>query len=308
MDALPPLDCLRFFEAAARHQSFARAAQELGVTPAAVAHRVRMLEKHLGDTLFERERRGVVLNPCGQAFLADVQRILADIRDATDRHRGRVEQRSLRIVSLEGFAQEWLMPRLIGFRAAHPDIAVELETHYGSVDPGGRDFDCWITQIADHELQLHRFPGTPVRDLMFEEPFLPYCSPALIEARGRPAAPADLLDWPLLYHLGWKADWPYWFARHGAGAPDLSRASGFRVYSMIVQAAIEGLGVTVASPSMFPGEIERGVLVPPLDGNAGIPMQWCLLTAGDARDRTEIRDFRSWVLQQAADGADIDAP
>ncbi|MDE0001480.1 MAG: LysR substrate-binding domain-containing protein [Rhodospirillaceae bacterium] len=69
---------------------------------------------------------------------------------------------------------------------------------------------------------------------------------------------------------------------------------------MIVQAAIKGLGVTVASPSMFPGEIERGVLVPLLDGNAEIPMQWCLLTTGDARDRTAIRDFQAWILQHAA--------
>ena len=82
----PPLDCLRFFEAAARHQSFARAAGELGVTPAAVAHRIRMLERHLDAELFERGRRGVRLNRRGRAYAEEVRRILADIHDTTERH------------------------------------------------------------------------------------------------------------------------------------------------------------------------------------------------------------------------------
>ena len=151
------------------------------------------------------------------------------------------------------------------------------------------------------------FPDTLDKDILFEEPFMPFCSPALIEARGRPGTPADLLDWPLLYHLGWEADWPYWFTRHGTAAPDLSRASGFRVYSMIVQAAIDSLGVAVGCPSMIAGEIERGALVPLLDGNAGIAMQCSLITANDARHRTEVGHFRTWVLQDAAAAGPVNA-
>ena len=300
MSSLPPLDCLRFFESAARHESFARASRELGVTPAAIAHRVRMLEQHLGDALFDRLQRGVVLTPRGRTYLDDVQRILAQIREASRRHRGRAGQRSLRIVSLEGFAQEWLMPRLIDFKASHPDVVVQLETHYGSVDPAGSDFDCWITLVAPDAPQFHRIPDTPVRDFLFEEPLLPFCSPALVEARGRPAAPADLLDWPLLYHLGWKEDWPYWFARHGTAAPNLSHASGFRVYSMIVQSAAEGLGVAVGSPSAIAGKLDTGVLVPLLHTEARIVLQWYLHTNPEARDRSEVGNFRTWMLQHAA--------
>ena len=87
MPSLPPLDCLRFFDAAARHQSFVRAAQELRVTPAAVAHRIRMLETHLRAPLFDRFHRGVHLNRRGRRYHADIARILADIRDATRRGR-----------------------------------------------------------------------------------------------------------------------------------------------------------------------------------------------------------------------------
>ena len=83
---LPPLDCLRFFEAAARHRSFLRAAEELGVTPPAVGHRIRMLESHLGAELFERRRRSVLLNRRGRAYYEEVRRILLDIRETTERH------------------------------------------------------------------------------------------------------------------------------------------------------------------------------------------------------------------------------
>ena len=86
MIPLPPLDCLRFFEAAARHRSFVRAAEELGVTPPAVAHRIRMLENHLGAALFERKRRGVYLNRRGRAYYEEVRRIVLDIHETTERH------------------------------------------------------------------------------------------------------------------------------------------------------------------------------------------------------------------------------
>ncbi len=301
MPVLPPLDCLRFFEIAARHESFARAAVELGVTPAAVAHRIRMLENHLGDTLFERQRSSVRLNSRGKAYLSDVRRILADIRNATERHRSRAGSRRLRVVSVECIAERWLLPRLVGFKASHPDISIELETSHRSADQRGFDlrFTCVVSSTAPRE---HPHTDATVEDTLFEESLTPVCSPALIQARGKPRRPADLLDWPLLCHLGWDADWPYWFARQSTREPDLSRASGFRLYSMVIQAAIEGLGAAVGRPTAIAGEIDRGDLVPLFDRNAGTGMRYCLLTAGDARHRDEVQAFRTWVLQEAAAG------
>ena len=84
MSELPPLECLRYFEAAARHENFVRAAEELGVTPGAVAHRIRMLESHLRAPLFDRYPRGVGLNPRGRQYHGDVHRILEDIRRSTE--------------------------------------------------------------------------------------------------------------------------------------------------------------------------------------------------------------------------------
>ena len=117
----PPLDSLRFFEAAARHQSFVLAGKELGVTAAAVGHRIRTLESHLGAALFERRRRSVHLNRRGWAYLKEVQRILAEVHGVSEQQRA--TPRRVRIVSVEAVAEKWLLPRLASFKAAHPGIA-----------------------------------------------------------------------------------------------------------------------------------------------------------------------------------------
>ena len=117
---LPPLDSLRFFEAAARHQGFARAAEEPGVTPAAVGHRVGALEQHLDVPLFDRRHRGVRLSRRSQACLKEVQRILAEFHGVSERQRRR--PRRVRIVSVEAVAEKWLVPRLAAFTAEHPAV------------------------------------------------------------------------------------------------------------------------------------------------------------------------------------------
>ena len=205
----PPLDSLRFFEAAARRQSFARAASELGVSAGAVAHRIRTLEKHLDVELFDRRQRSVRLNRRGQTYLKEVQRILADVHGVSQRHRREPER--VRVVSVEAVAEKWLVPRLAN------------------------------------------------------------CCPALLAARGRPGCPADLHGWPLLYDLGWDADWAYWFARQGESAPDLSQASGFRLYSMLVSAAVNGVGAAIGRPMLIARELERRALVPMFDRQSEAP-------------------------------------
>ena len=149
MPTLPPLECLRFFEVAARHESFVKAAAELNVSPSAVAYRVKVLEQHLGGALFARGRRGVRLNGRGEAYLKDVQRILAELQTVTERRRGAAGTRRLKLVSVESVAEKWLMPRLADFRLSHPDIVIELETDHRGVDPARRDFDIWIAYVGE---------------------------------------------------------------------------------------------------------------------------------------------------------------
>ena len=199
---LPPLDSLRFFEAAARHQSFARASEELGVTPTSVAHRIRMLEKHLEVPLFERRHRSVRLNRRGRAYLKEVQRILAEVHGVSERQRR--WPRRVRIVSVEAVAEKWLVPRLATFKAEHPEVAIELETNHRGVDPDDRNFDAWFAYTGETAAPrpVTSREDTLLEETLYEEDLLPVCSPALLAALGRPQHPADLEDWPLLYDLG----------------------------------------------------------------------------------------------------------
>ena len=297
--SLPPLDSLRFFEIAARHQGFARAATELGITPAAVAHRIRTLEAHLGADLFDRRNRGVVLNSRGQAYLIEVQRILADILEASERHRR--DPRRIRIISVEAVAEKWLAPRLPALEAAHPGIAIELETNHRSVDPDHRDFDAWIAYTGETAAPrpLVQRRDTLIEELLFEEQLLPVCSPALLADRGRPGSPDELWDWPLLYDLGWDTDWAYWSARQNQPAPDLSQASGFRLYSMVIAAAADGFGAAIGRSALIERALADKTLVPVLEDQADALERCCLITTASSQRKPEVQVFREWILQQA---------
>ena len=301
---LPPLDSLRFFEAAARHQSFARAGEELGVTPASVAHRIGMLEKHLEVPLFERRHRSVRLNRRGRAYLKEVQRILAEVHGVSERQRR--WPRRVRIVSVEAVAEKWLVPRLAIFKAEHPAVAIELETNHRGVDPDDRNFDAWFAYTGETAAPrpVTSREDTLLEETLYEEDLLPVCGPALLAALGRPQDPADLEDWPLLYDLGWDADWAYWFTRQGQSTPDLSRASGFRLYSMLVQAAVHGIGAAIGRPMLIARELESRTLVPVFDRQAEAPERCCLITTTASRQRPEVQAFREWVLDEARAAAD----
>ena len=294
MPALPPLESLRFFEAAARHESFVGAARELRVSTATVSHHVKALEEYVGASLFSRYARGVRLNPRGRVYLADVRRIFTDLSDATEKQRNQRPAAPLKLVAVEVVAEKWLMPRLADFRSTHPDIVIEFETDHREVDPDRRDFDLWIAFTERVAETLH--PET-----LFEETLLPVCSPALLRARGQPREATDLLAWPLLYDLHWTGYWPYWFQQHGAAAPDMSHASGFRLYSMMVQAAVNGMGAALGHSLMIARELEQRSLVSPFESPVKAPARYVLTTAPGARDKPQVRVFRDWLLRQVGD-------
>lgn len=298
MKSLTPLECLRFFECAARHESFAGAARELGVTSAAVAHRVKTFEEHVGYKLFDRSRRGVSLNSKGGSCLGDAQRILAQIENVIERHRNEPPRRRVSIVARESIVHRWLMPRLVDFNGSHPDIAVELETDRAPVDSTGGGFDIWITYSGAVGAPSVK---TARHQALFEDSMFPVCSPALLQRLGRPQRMANLRAWPLLYHLGWSVDWTHWFANRGEAPPDLSRASSFSVYSMMVQAAIDGVGATIGHRTAIACELEQGTLVPVLEGNVETRASCCLIIASAAEQRPEVRTFRNWIVEAAAD-------
>lgn len=284
---LPPLGALRFFEAAGRHGSFSAAARELRVTPASISYRVKAVERHLGTTLFSRFAHGVRLNQQGQAYLRDIQRIFADLNHATERRRRRTTP-LLRLVAIEVVAEKWLMPQLAEFKALHPDIVIEFEVDHGEVDPARRDFDVWIAFAEE-------VPDTLQSEMLLEETLFPVCSPSMLKARGRPQRPKDLHSWPLVYDLHWTTDWSHWFAHHGVAAADLSQASGFRLYTMVVQAAVDGIGVALGHSLMIAPELEQGTLVKLFDSPVAAPAPYLLVIAPASREKPEVLAFRDWI-------------
>ena len=239
------------------------------------------------------------LNPKGRAYLKEVQRILADVHGVSERQR--LRPRRVRIVSVEAVAQKWLVPRLASFKAAYPGIAIEIETNHRGVDPARHDLDAWLAYTGETAAPrpVPRREDTLLEETLYEEDLLPVCSPALLAARGRPRGPADLHHWPLLYDLGWDADWSYWFARQGQLTPDLSQASGFRLYSMLVEAAVSGLEAAIGRPMLIAVELERRTLVPLFERQAEAPERCCLITTAASRQRPELRAFREWILEEA---------
>ena len=280
----PPLEVFRFFDVAGRHQSFAEAARELGVTSGAVAHRVRTLEHYLGEQLFERQPQGLALSTRGQALLVEVQHTLSALDKATERFRASANAGALKLVAVEAFAELWLMPRLAAFRRAHPEIVIEFETDHYEVDPARRAFDVWIAFVAG-------VPRTVQSEVLFEETLVPVCSPAFLASRGRPVHPADLHGWPLLYDLAWEDYWAHWFACREAGAPDMSQASGYRLYSMMVQAALEGMGVALGHSLLIVPYLERGMLVTLFEPPVAAPARYFLAVAPGSAEKPEARAF-----------------
>ena len=284
----PPLEAIRFFEVAGRHQGFAKAARELGVTPGAVAHRVRTLEQYLGVELFERQSHGLALSARGQALLIEVQHTLSALDRTTERFRAGANAGALKLVAVEAFAEMWLMPRLAAFRCAHPEIVIEFETDHYEVDPARREFDVWIAFVA-------RVSRTVQSEVLFEETLAPVCSPAFLASRGRPEQPADLHGWPLLYDLAWDDYWAHWFAAREAGAPDMSRASGYRLYSMMVQAALKGMGVALGHSLLIAPYLERGTLVRLFEPPVAAPARYFLAVAPGSGEKPEARAFLDWL-------------
>ena len=298
---LPPLECLRFFEAAGRRESFTKAAEELHVTSAAVAHRIKVLERHLESALFERRRRGVRLNTRGKALLRDVQRILADIHDATERYRSESRQRRIQIFSVASVADKWLVPRLGSFTATYPKVAIILETNHHRVDLTRRDFDAWVAyERQPRETGRDAISVQEVlEETLFEELMIPVCSPSLLDTYGRPGRPSDLHGWPLLYDLGWDMAWHFWFEHRGEAPPNMSAASGFRDYSMMVDACTQGLGAAIGRTKVLASELESGTLVPIFDMEHAVPSRCLLITTAESRRVSEVRAFRDWALAEA---------
>jgi LysR family transcriptional regulator, glycine cleavage system transcriptional activator len=256
---LPPLNAVRAFEAAARHNSFKDAASELGVTHGAVSQQVRALEEWLGaPALFRRSTRRVVLTDSGAALLAEVGPALDRISAAARHHierRGQSPAMVLRVNALATFSLRWLLPRMTLFRAEHPDIEVRLTTSNDPVDALAEPFDVVIRGGPD---SFHGFVSRPV----LSERRLPVCKPSLL-ADLPLSDVADLSRHTLLHVTSMPRLWRDWLSKTGHGDLEPAGSLTFDHFYLTIQAALDGLGVAMGPTALVADDLAAGRLVTP---------------------------------------------
>jgi len=288
---LPSLNALRAFEAAARHLSFTRAADELNVTQAAVSHQVKALEERLGVRLFRRLNRRLMLTDAGQMLQPPLGDALDRMADAVA-HLKREESAVLTITTMESFAASWLVPRLARFRRRNPDIDVRLMLSDESVDLAREGIDAGIRYGRGE------WSRALVERLMTEELY-PVCAPSLIHGPKSLARPADLKHFTLL-HDDMRQDWVMWLMAAGVEGIDATRGPAFQHSNLVVQAAIAGQGVALGRSVLVADALADGRLVRPFDIALPSDYAYYLALAKGREGRPKVQAFRDWLMEEAA--------
>ncbi|MFN3230014.1 MAG: LysR substrate-binding domain-containing protein [Asticcacaulis sp.] len=285
---LPPIEDLLTLEAAARLQSFTRAAEERGVTQGAISRQIRSLEDRLGVALFSRIKRRVVLTEAGSAYAAAVRRTLEDLSEAGYRAKSAGGAgSSLRLAVLPTFGTRWLAPRLADFARAAPEIQVQI-----SVRVRPFDFDQDPFDAAIHHGEA-AWPGAELYPLM-EEALIAVASPELA-ARGRTAE--GLLSLPLLHQTTRPSAWADYFQRRGLSARQAWTGARFEQFAMMTEAAATGLGAALLPRFLISPELASGKLVPLSPEIFPVGTAYYLAVPHARKDQPSVVAFRKWLLR-----------
>jgi len=294
---LPPLNAVRAFEAAARHLSFTKAAEELFVTPAAVSQQVKSLEAHLGRPLFRRLNRAMALTDAGRLLLPGFGAGLDEIAQAVRALKAEAEHGPLDVNTSPAFASKWLIPRLDGFRHGAPEVEVRITASMELVDFDRDEVDVAI------RFGVGDYAGLAAEWLMGEEVF-PVCAPGLIDGEHPLETPEDL-RFHLLLHDGTRQlgdltpDWSMWLQAAGVDSVNPNYGMTLRPGSMVVEAALEGQGVALGRRSLVAGDLATGRLVRPFALSLPISFSHWLVYKPEALKRPKIKAFRDWIVAEA---------
>ncbi|WP_179401125.1 transcriptional regulator GcvA [Burkholderia guangdongensis] len=287
---LPPLNAIRAFEAAARHESFSRAADELFVTHGAVSHQVRALEAELGVPLFTRHGKRLALTAAGARYAQQIRTALMMLADATRDVRASDRDRRLVISMLSSFAARWVTPRIGSFIEQHPEIDVELQSTNALIDFARDDVDLAI------RFGFGVYPGLHVEPLL-DEVFFPACAPTL-NGGVLPQTPADLGRYNLL-----RSDdelWRPWFDVAGLDTlTEPKRGVLYQDSSNLLQAAIDGQGIALVRRSLAVHELLKGRLVRLFDIDGPSPWHYYLVCPPTRLGTPRVQAFRAWLLREA---------
>lgn len=297
---LPPLAALRAFEAAARHLSFSRAADELYVTHGAVSHQVRGLEAHLGLALFRRLHRRVVLTEAGEVLFQKVRAAFDLLEMSTEQVVTTYKTRPLVVSCIATFSMRWLMPRLHDFHAQHPDIEIRLSAPDSPVEHPRDDIDVSI-RVGRGE-----WPDDLEAQAFLDEAFGPVCSPALLQ-RCPLEKPDDLQHHMLLHTESRLTAWSDWLRLTGVTAVDPTTGQRFETFYFLLQAAASSFGVAIGPDTLVGDDLAAGRLLAPLGFVPSGLSMYVMYPKSRAR-HAGIVAFRDWLMavgREALEGENL---
>lgn len=290
---LPPINAMRVFEAAGRHLSFTKAADELHVTQAAVSHQIKALEEWLGVMLFQRLNRGLKLTEEGQEYLGPLTEAFDLLGGATAKLMDQDNVKTLSVSALSSFASIWLLPRLKKFRDKYPDLNVHLVTSRQESDlllDGDVDLDIRYGEGRWQHMQA---------DVLLKETLFPVCSPELLAEKPL-RKPADIAKYTLLHDV-MNIGWSDWFSHVGVEDIDASKGPTFSNSQLVLQAALNGEGLALGRDVLVADAIARGDLVRPFEESLPCRFSYYMVSAKNTSDQHKIRVFKKWLTSEADD-------
>jgi LysR family transcriptional regulator, glycine cleavage system transcriptional activator len=305
-ERMPPLNALKAFEAAARHASFRKAANELNVSPAAISHQIKNLEAYLGVQLFHRQSGTIRLSDAGQAALPLLRDGFGRLAEAVQQLRTEDARPALRVWAPPSFAAKWLVPRLSRFAALHPGVDIRLSATAALIGeaaaPAGRNGD-FRPEEADLAIRFGEgdWPGGRIDKLM-EVSALPLCSPRLLEGR-RPLRRPDDLRYHTLLHddtdYAGRPEWRAWLAAAGVDGIDAARGPRFNHAALALEAAAEGQGVALTLAPLAGADVAAGRLAAPFAVRLRLRPAYYLVCPEGAEEEPATAAFRRWLLAEA---------
>jgi LysR family glycine cleavage system transcriptional activator len=290
---LPSLGALQVLEAAARHGSFTRAAEELNVTQTAVSHQIKGLENQLGVRLFVRERNTLRLTDTAKSYLPAVRAAIATLSEATEALVRREQDSVLTVSVFATLALKWLIPRLASFRAKHPDISLRM-----SASTAFGDFDSTTYDVG---IRWGHGDWSGLRaDELFPEIIFPVCNPSLL-AHNPLREPADLARHSIIgsgSSFLLRDDWQRWLRKAGCADLKLEASITFEYALPALEAAAAGLGIALGRPPIIDADIAAGRLIRPFETQVVTGAGYYLVSATNVANRPKVMKFRNWLLEE----------
>lgn len=294
---LPPLSALLTFETAAQLGSFAKTAEQLCLTPAAISLQIKQLEQQLGVLLFTRAKQGVRLTAAGQSYLAFVSEALAKLRLGQQQLRPYQDPDVISISTLPSVASKWLMPKVLSWMLENPGIEVRVDASHKRVDFEHSAADLCIS-FGDQGYQEY------LCQPLFRDQVFPVASPQLLQTGEHRLTPAQLVQLPML-HIDWGRDnvslpsWRDWFKHCDVAALEPAKGAHFNLSSMAIDAAVLGQGVLLGQQGLIEGELQTGRLVRLSDTSLSLEQLYYLVCPTRSLEKPMVAELIDWLKRAA---------